>query len=858
MAPDDRRWKRADEIFDAALDLPDEQRGSFVERECGGDSELRGQVVRLLELVDDAAPLPGDPLTDPSLWALDDADESPDAWIGKTVGRFRIERELGRGGMAVVYLAQRADGEFRQDVALKLIKRGTDTDEALRRFAQERQIMAGIAHPNIASLIDGGTTDDGRPYFVMEHVEGRSIDRWCNEQRLPVRERLKLYLQVAEALAYAHRNLVIHRDIKPSNILVTDDGVVKLLDFGIARYLDPEGDVPDRTATQKRFLTPTWASPEQLGGAHVTTASDVYQLGLLLYLLLSGRSPHGSDTGDSEALRRSVLEGTFTRPSAAVALATEEDGTEDVGRDRGTSAKLLRRELSGDLDNIVLKALSRQPERRYSSVAQLVEDIERFLRGLPVSARPDSLTYRVGKLVARYKLAAGFAGLALVLLLAFAVTMTVQANKIAAERDRANLEAEVSRRVSDFLVGLFRVSNPGEVGGESITARELLDEGAKKISGDLADQPELQARLMDTMGVVYQQLGLYDDAEPLMEQAVSVRREHLDADHPDMLASMNHIGALYFHQGRYDEAETVCRDTLERQRRVLGDEHVETLRTMNVLANIHQNRGRYSEAQPIYRTIIEARQRVLGPDHIETLSAMHNLGAALFRMGQLDEAQLMFADVTEIRARTLGFDHPETLATRSSLANVLQRQGKLEEAEPQYLRVLELRRRVHGADHPNTLTTMHNLAALYKNQGRYDEAIPIYLDTLAAQKRVYGDEHIKTLRTMNSLADVYTNQGRHDEAGPLFAEVIARQKRVLGENHPEMAITMHNLACVYRETGRLEESRRLFEESQRILESQLDSKHPWIAATAADYAKLLRQIGDDERAETYEARARGE
>ncbi len=424
--------------------------------ECEDDDELLGLVTRVLAHADADASLPGHAAgVDGIESLLPDQEEDPGE-PGGTVGNFRIVREVGRGGMAVVYLAERADGEFRQQVALKLIKRGVDTDEVLRRFAQERQILAEASHPNIARLLDGGTTDDGRPYFVMEHIDGRTIDRYCDDNRLSIRERLTLFTQVAEAVAYAHGNLIIHRDIKPSNILVTADGVVKLLDFGIARYLEPHGEGASATVTRRRFLTPAWASPEQVRGAPVTTASDVYQLGLLLYRLLTGRSPYRTDSGEADALEQAICSETPTPPSTAV---THESTVEAISHERATSPSALRRLLAGDLDNIVLMALRKEPERRYASVAQFADDLRGYLTGLPVRARADTLGYRLSKFVLRHRIASGFAAVAVASLVVLAVTLAVHAGRIARERDRANLEAAAASEVSEFVTGLFKVSD---------------------------------------------------------------------------------------------------------------------------------------------------------------------------------------------------------------------------------------------------------------------------------------------------------------------------------------------------------------------------------------------------------------
>ena len=802
MTSSDESWQRADRLFEQALDLPEAERAAFLARECADDPELKRRVERLLHFAAShtAEPLPGITAAGLDLAADGDPDDSADAArIGTTIGNFRVVEQLGRGGMAVVFLAERADGEFDQRVALKLIRRGIDSDDTLRRFTEERQILARISHPNIGRLLDGGRTDDGLPYFVMERIEGLPIDRHCEERSLDTRERLDLFLQTADAVAHAHGNLVVHGDIKSSNILVTAEGAVKLLDFGIARHLEGDGGgAPAEDGA--RFLTPTWASPEQMRGEPVTTSSDVYQLGLLLERLLDGR--------------------------------------------RG----------GADLAAIGRRARAEDPAERYGSVAQLADDVRRFLAGLPVSAVPDALGYRLRRLVGRYPVATGFAALALVTIVVFAVTTFLQGRRIANERDRANLEAAAAESVSDFLTGLFKVSDPGEARGNDIRARELLDRGAEEIEGTLADEPRLGARLMITMGQVYQQLGLRAQAEPLLARALEVRGETLGPDHPDTLAAAGALAAVVFKQGRYDEAEQRCLDTLKRQRRVVGREDPEALRTANVLANVYNRQGRYDEAETLYHEVLEARRRTLGPDHRETTSSVFNLGALYWTQGRYDDAEPLFLETVAIRRRTLGDDHPDTLNSLNNLGNLYQRQGQLDAAESVYRETLETRRRVLGQEHPATMTSMYNLAALYQKQGQLEQSEILYRETLEARRDALGEDHVKTLRTMNGLADLLTARERHDEAAELFSKALEGQLRVFGDQHHEPAVTMHNLACVRRDMGRYDEGHGLFERSRAIIEATLGKDHPFVAASVAEHAALFRARGDEQAALALEQR----
>ena len=452
---------------------------------------------------------------------LDRDDEPPP---GTPVGRYRIVRELGRGGMSVVYLAERADGQFQQEVALKLLQSGLATSHIARRFDRERQILAQARHPGVSRLLDGGTGPGGRPYLVMEYVDGRPIDRYCDEERLGVVERLRLFLQVARAVEDAHRNLVVHRDIKPSNILVTADGHAKLLDFGIAKLLDPaatSGDAPV-SGSAMRLMTPAYASPEQVRGLPVTTASDIYQLGVLLYLLLAGRFPYDLGDGDPATRMKAIVQQPPVRPSVAAASQVCPEGcgappgqkpptADDIARARGTTPARLRRALSGDLDAVILKALCKEPEQRYGSVTQIISDLERHLEGRTITARTDTWTYRTGKLMRRHSTAFGMASVAAVLGLALGLVYT---GDLVQERDRARQEAE-------FLRELF--NQPAQ--SRPLSTRELLDRGVARVDLELAGQPELQADLLDALADMYRDLGLRSEAQALVDRSKALRNE---------------------------------------------------------------------------------------------------------------------------------------------------------------------------------------------------------------------------------------------------------------------------------------------------------------------------------------------
>jgi serine/threonine protein kinase len=523
LAPEDL-WQRADQLLDEALDLPPGQRSPFLDHACGGDPQLRGLVGRLISAaeIEDPEFKSGGALQGPlgDLVRTELAEE--ESLAGTMVGRYRIVRELGRGGMAVVYLAERADGQFRQEVALKLLSAGLVASHVGRRFDRERQILAHARHPGVARLLDGGAGPSGRPYLVMEYVDGRPIDRYCDEERLTLEARLDLFLQVARVVEDAHRNLIVHRDIKPSNILVTGEGHAKLLDFGIAKLLDPEatssGEAPV-SGSAIRLMTPAYASPEQVRGNPVTTASDTYQLGLLLYILLTGRFPYDLGDGDPAERMRAIVQREPLRPSSA---ASAPEGWSPPGQDprtpgeiayaRGTTASRLRGALSGDLDAILCRALGKEPESRYGSVAQLIEDIQQYKEGRTVTARPDTWAYRTGKLIRRHAAVFATAAIAALLVLALGLVYTSSLTK---ERDRAQLEAAREARVSEFLRTLF----DAPPGSGPRTPREVLDRAAARVDLELKGEPEVQSDLLALLSGMYKDLGLHAEAQALQAKS---------------------------------------------------------------------------------------------------------------------------------------------------------------------------------------------------------------------------------------------------------------------------------------------------------------------------------------------------
>jgi serine/threonine-protein kinase len=697
------RKKRALRLLDEALERPPQDRPAFLDGACGDDPALRRQVESLLETDAD-----GGILREPAFSV-----HAEDAAIGRTIDNYKLVRLLDRGGMGTVYLAERED--FEKRVALKLIRRGLDLDEVLvRRFHNERQILARLEHPNVARLLDGGTTVDRLPYFVMEYVEGEPIDRFCEARGLSVEERLELFREVCSAVHFAHQNLVIHRDLKPGNVLITADGTPKLLDFGIAKLLD-DGLAARavETETGLALMTPRYASPEQIRLEPITTASDVYALGVMLYELLTGLDPYDVDTARRDEVARAICEREPDKPSTAVRKRAAA---------RTADPRHLRRRLSGDLDGIVLKAMRKEPKERYGSVEQLSEDVRRHLAGLPVAARVGSFAYHAGKFVRRNKLALVVAAAFLLLSVTSSVVSTVLWRKAVRERQ----SAETAFR---FLEGFFRSADPDQAKGKELTARELIERGKERIEAELKDEPELRIDLAGTLADVFFRLGDANQSRELMELSLQFATEHYGADHPEVAKRLTNLAAALHKEQNYPEAEKRTREALRMMLR-LDQLDTEIVRIKSNLATTLLLQDKLEEAEELYLEVLNLRLNRYGPDDLDVATSRRNLSALHYAKGEYEKATVELREALEIRRRAHESEHTKVASVLNLLGNVLADWSEVDEveriegeaarmrdeAERMYDEALAIRTKLLKADHSDLATTKVNLAGLLARQ----------------------------------------------------------------------------------------------------------------------------------------------
>ncbi|MBK9089507.1 MAG: serine/threonine protein kinase [Holophagales bacterium] len=761
---------------------------------------------------------------------------------GLRIGPYQVLRRLGEGGMGTVYLAARADQEFRKHVAIKVIRKGMASEEIVSRFRRERQILAALDHPGIAKLFDGGTTEDGLSYFVMEYIQGRPLGDYCDSHGLSIRERLLIFRSICSAVQYAHQNLVIHRDLKPANILVTADGAPKLLDFGIAKLLNPDAlslEAPE-TATGMHVMTPAYASPEQVRSDPLTTASDVYSLGVVLYELLTGRRPYELKTGSQLEVYRVVCEEEPSRPSTVVTGGGEDSRRVVTSRGAGTPQKL-NRLLRGDLDNIVMMAMRKEPQRRYGSVQALSDDIGRYLDGYPVSAHKASWSYRAGKYVRLH--AGGVSAVATVflLLLAFAVTAAVQNARIRRERDTAD-------QVTSLLVSLFDVNDPETARGEKITAREILDRGARRIEGELRDQPEVRARLLSTIGDIYGKLGLFDQAQPLLDESLRIRKSLYARDDASVVESLQGSGRVLAGKGQYGEAEKRLREALAMQKRLKGEGHPDVAGSLAALASVLEEERKLDEAEALLREALAIHRKALGNGHHAVATDLSSLALVLTDKGRLDEAEKLHREAVAIDRSALGADHPGLAADLSNLATALFHKGELDEAEQLFRQALAINRKALGDEHPTVATGVNNVAIILFSQGRLDEAETLYREAVAIHRKALGDEHPAVAQDLNNLALVLLSTGRLDEAEKLLRDALAIDRKALGEEHPTVAIDRNNLAGVLLDKGRPQEAEPLFRSALAINSRVLGEHHPAVATNMTHLAETLLAQGDPEEA----------
>jgi len=820
------RWKQVERLFYEVLELSSSARAAFLDQACGDDQELRQELESLLQSSDNTLTF-----LQKSVGEVARRAAGAPCLSDTIVGAYRLSKLLGEGGMGEVYLAARADDLYQQEVAIKVMRSALQQRHAmLLRFSAERQILANLNHPNIARLLDGGITSEGLPYLVMEYVDGIPIDEYCRRNRTPLRARLQLFRSVCAAVEYAHRNLVIHRDIKPANILVTKDGIPKLLDFGIAKLLDPAWGDLRLTKTSDQVMTPEYASPEQVRGEAITTATDVYALGVILYELLAERQPFRTDMQSPFELVQAICHEEPAPPSAA------------VQKNSPDAEPSPRQKLDRDLDKIVLMAMRKEPARRYRSVDQFSEDIRHYLEGFPVIAREDSWKYRTGKLIRRHRIAAFISAAFVLSLIIFGISMAVLAH-------RARIEQARAEQVSGFLQSVFDASDPFRAKGVTVTARDILDRGTARIQKELRDQPKIQEEVLETMAQAYQHLGVFDQAELLFAQQVEAAKHAEGEKSPQVAKALRLLADVQRQRSKYQDAERNLWEALRLQQKSLRPDDVELSHTQNNLGLVLQAQGHVNEAEPLFRSAITISRKYPG-QVTETLVMMSNLGGLLAQRGSFGEAEALLRDVLDRRRHLLGPNHPQVARSMSRLAALLRNEGSYEEAESLMRESLALNRRVLGEEHFDTLIDMDVLATILQERGEWKEAEELYNKAVDVGTRRVG-EHTSLATWMSDLASLRESQGQYATAEQLYRRGLAMTRKLHDSRSVAVAWQQRKLAGLLVKRGKFEEAENNFQDAISIERERFGSSHPEVAISLAGLGELRRRQGQLSAAEDF-------
>jgi eukaryotic-like serine/threonine-protein kinase len=862
------RWRALSPYLDEALDIDADRRGAWLASIRARDATLGADLETLLA---EHADLQQSDFLDSAHAPILQAFEGR-SLEGQVVGAYRLLSLIGQGGMGSVWLAERCDGRFEGRAAVKLLNIAAMGHPGEERFRGEGNFLAKVTHPHIARLFDAGVSTSGQPYLVLEYVNGQTIDRYCNEHTLDIEARIHLFLDVLEAVAHAHANLIVHRDLKPANVLVSMDGEVKLLDFGIAKLLDddarwdgsPVSEVSALTREAGAVLTPSFAAPEQLTRGQVTTATDVYALGVLLYMLLSGQHPVGSVLRSPATLIRSIIEEEPRRMSDAVVDRTEtQHALSRHAAQCGTTASRLRSVLRGDLDTIVSKALKKNATERYVSVSAFADDLRRFLRHEPISARPDTLRYRTSRFVRRH-----IRGVAATLVFGLLLggVAVFHTTRLATERDRAQREAAKAAKVSEALTGVLMGVDPitNRTAPDAQTIRGVLDASAERVQKELADQPDAQAEIFTVIGRLYRRLGMYDKAQGLLEQALASGRAAFGQEHVSVAQTLNDLGALAAEKGDYQTAVASLEAALRMRRRIYGAEHTNVANTLAELGRVYQDHGFNQRAEPLQREALAIRRKLLGDEHGETAVSFSDVASVLRLNGDLEGADTLLRRSLEVNRNVRGDAHAMTATTLHDVALVAATKGERSPAESMFRAVIDTHRKALGEHHPLVAVTLNSLSHVLRDERRYDEAATALEAALTIARPALGSDHqLVAIYTLN-LASVQLSRKEPAAAEALSREglrirmlspqLVPNRRRIFPEDDWSVPATKSLLGASLVALARYGEAEAVLLDARRELEATAAPPRRDVDATVTRLIELYEAWGKPDKAAMYRTR----
>ena len=849
------QWDLVKSIVDQALTLSGEERDTYVSTACQNNPDISAEIQELLRSIEESEekefmiPM----RQDRKELISDLADElahvtAHDNFIGKTIGSHRITELLGSGGMGTVYKARRVDGEYHHEVAIKLIKQGVDTEETIRRFRMEREILATLQHPNIAQIYDGGITGDGTPYLIMEHIEGMPIDKYCNEKHLTINERLDLYKDVCSAVQFAHINLIVHRDLKAQNIYVTKEGIVKVLDFGIAKLLDAGQTEMTLLETQpgQKLWTPQYAAPEQVKGESITTATDVYALGVLLHKLLTDTYPHNLEGKSISEVEKIIKDETPLPPSLSFPSNTSQ---KECAKLRKITAAELTKKLKGDLDSLVLKAIRKEPQYRYASVGQLKEDIERYLTGAPLLVRKGSLRYKTGKYIRRHKAGLAAAVLFLIAAISFAGFYTWQISK---ERDRAELQAKKAEQVSGFITNLFKESTPGEINGDTLTVRHALDIGAQKIKAELPEQPEIQAKILSVIGEVYHSLDLQKEAEELLETALEQQDQLPDeVILADKVQTLHVLSIVKAYLKKYNEAETIGRQALNLAENNFGKSAAITQACRYSLSTTLHSRAKFDDASELMdEWLTFSGSKNNARENTQVAQELIDKSQIFLMSGKRHEAEQMLRKALNLRLAEFGENHYEVAKVLVSLADAFRASGKYSEAEFTNKKAIQIFEDVESRNNEHYAFALRSLAGLLTERGAYSQADSLFKRSIFLHKESFGSESFQVKFTQALYANTLIEQNKFPEALKLLNEAYTFYEEKFGENILHALNAKVSIATIHMHMRDLNKAELMLESLVKRFDKKYgDKSHHSVRARTA-YSNVLMLQHDLEKAET--------
>lgn len=871
-------WEQIEPILNHVLTLETKQeRTRYIRRHCS-DEQLRTEVESLLESIESSRHMWDGLLESNQVLVENMAREdqsAPAETLPQQIGSYHIKKRIGRGGMGDVFLGERAGADFHKKVAVKVLRKDATDHSQVQRFLQERSLLSRLNHSNIARLLDGGITDDGRPFIVMEYVDGIPLTEYCNHHQCSLEQRLELFMQACKAVHAAHTNFIVHRDLKPSNLLVTENGVVKVLDFGIAKLLDQGLSEQEVFETRKgnRIFSLNYAAPEQISLDPVTTATDVYALGLLLYELLAGVRPF-----DYKSMRLSEAEKIIqTRDPVQPSSAARRHASQ----------------LRGDLDAIIMKALRKEPGQRYSSALSMVEEIERYLNHQPVAARKGTIKYRAGKYLKRHKLA-----LSVVAVFTFLVSLfsIYHVNRITQERNIAEKEAEKARQVTGFLAGIFEYADPYKNPQSEMTIREVLRYGKDYIQHQIGDEAEVKPMLLYTVGGIYETLGEYSLADSLLTESLNlIQSEQIKTSENEynLAVAFNNIGSLKSSQGKYSEAADYLQqaseifDKLNRQSyrsgsmRLWGwteylmgnyskaDSLLEkalsldltyhgrystaTAMTLNNIAWLQNTLGNLQKSDSLFSEVLKINKQVYPENHPETAKTLHSLAWNHYQLKNYEKAVEFSNKAIAKRKKVFGdIAHPDIAWSLNNLGVIKQAQGKLDESEKYLREALAMRKEVLPENHPHIAQTLGNLGSLHFYRKEYDKAADLFFEVVEIQRAVYGPEHPNVAMYLNNLATVLHNGNKPFDAIPYYEEALSIQVERLGEAHSNTLRIRDNLADVFEDIGEFKEAESLRLTNFELVKKEKGIEHKQTQLILSNVIKLYQKWGKNDEVDQYQ------